>query len=71
MSSSDKTGVSSCSETAQNCQKTIYFNKLCYEDLGDTWGLGNATYKTDRTSQRFVPGVYLLRLIKKKLEWIL
>lgn len=61
MSSSDKLECQAAQKfQAQNCQKQFTSNKLCYEDLEYTWGLGNATIFTDRTSQRFVPGVYLL-----------
>lgn len=41
MSSSDKTECQAAQKfQAQNCQKQFTSNKLCYEDLEYTWGLG-------------------------------
>lgn len=46
MSSSDKLECQAAQKfQAQNCQKQFTSNKLCYEDLEYTWGLGNATIK--------------------------
>lgn len=72
MSSSDKLECQAAQKLqAQNCQKQFTANKLCYEDLEYTWGLGNVMIFTDRASQRAGPDVYLLFLCLKEAEWLL
>ena len=63
MSSSDKLECQVAQKfQAQNYQKQFTSNKLCYEDLEYTWGLGNVMIFKDRASQRVLPGVYLFFL---------